>query len=377
MSDACRKAGLKFGVYLSPWDRNDKDFGRPEYLAYYRDLLRELLTNYGDLFMVWFDGASGGKGYYGGAREVRNVDRRTYYDWPQTWSLVRSLQPNAAIFSDAGPDVRWVGSESGTAGDPCWATLDLTGCYPGMTNYQFLNTGHRSGANWVPPECDVPIRPLWFYHSIHDARVKSTAQLVDIYYRSVGRGASLDLGLAPDTRGRIPEPDVASLRGMGQILRATFATNLAVGARLIASNVRGGDARFGPANLLSASRDDYWATDDSVTNAELVIDLGHPTTFNVVRVREFLPLGQRVEAFALDQWQHDNWQEVAHATSIGSQRLLRLQPLTTDRVRLRITQAAACPALSEFGLFAEPEPPPSPVPGPIRVLPTPTPPQKK
>jgi alpha-L-fucosidase len=354
ISDACRRQGLKFGVYASPWDRNHKDYGRPEYLVYYRNLLRELLSNYGDIFVAWFDGACGGKGYYGGTRDVRRVDGRTYYGWAETWSLVRTLQPNAVIFSDAGPDVRWVGNELGRTGDPCWATFDLAGCYPGVTNDVGFGTGSRTATNWVPAECDVPLRPWWFYHPQDDARVKSPVQLVNIYYSSVGRGACLDLGLAPDRRGRIAEPDVGALREMRRLLDATFTTNLAAKAKLTASNIRGGDPRFGPANLLDGNRNTYWATDDSLATPEIVVDLGKPVTFNVVRLREYLPLGQRVDAFALDAWQDGQWREFAHATSIGNQRLVRVSPLQTDKVRLRITQAAACPALSEFGLFEEP-----------------------
>ena len=127
ISDACRRHGLKFGVYLSPWDRNHKDYGRPEYITYYRNQLRELLTNYGPIFEMWFDGANGGDGYYGGAREKRRIDNRTYYDWDNTWKIVRELQPDACMFSDGGPDVRWVGNESGFAGETCWATLNRAG----------------------------------------------------------------------------------------------------------------------------------------------------------------------------------------------------------------------------------------------------------
>jgi alpha-L-fucosidase len=123
ISDACRQHGLKFGVYLSPWDRNRADYGQPQYLTYFRNQLRELLSNYGPIFEVWFDGANGGDGYYGGARETRTIDNRTYYDWENTWKIVRELQPDACMFSDAGPDIRWVGNESGFAGDPCWSTI--------------------------------------------------------------------------------------------------------------------------------------------------------------------------------------------------------------------------------------------------------------
>jgi alpha-L-fucosidase len=363
LSRACRRHGLKFGVYLSPWDRNHKDYARPEYITYYRNQLRELLTHYGDIFCVWFDGANGGDGFYGGARETRHIDNRTYYDWDNTRQLVRELMPLAVMFSDAGPDMRWVGNERGIAGDPCWATLNSAGRYPGC-DAKGLNSGDRPGTDWIPAECDVSIRPGWFYHAREDARVKTPAQLLDIYYQSVGRGACLNLNLPPDRRGRIHENDIQSLREFRRILDATFAHNLARGARLTASNVRGGAKQFAPGNVLDDQRDTYWATDDNVTAPNLILDLRQPVTFNVVSLREYLPLGQRIEAFALDSWQDGQWVEFAAGTSIGNHRLVRGGNLTTSKVRLRITRAPVCPALAELGLFAEPprspEQPPAP-----------------
>ena len=355
VSDACRRHGMQFGVYLSPWDRNRADYGRPEYVAYYRNQLRELLTNYGEVFAVWFDGANGGDGYYGGARERRRIDNRVYYDWEGTWQIVRALMPGAVMFSDAGPDIRWVGNEAGIAGDPCWSTLDLSrpGRYPGGTN-EGLNGGERPGTAWLPAECDVSIRPGWFHHAREDGRVKSPAQLLDIYFKSVGRGACLNLNIPPDRRGQIPAADIASLRELRRRLDATFATDFARGARITASQVRGNLRRFAAENVIDDERDTYWSTDDGVTTPELVLDLGRPVTFNVVSLREFLPLGQRVEAFAIDRWEDGRWQEFGRGTSIGNRRLLRGAAVTTDRVRLRITRASVCPALSEVGLFAEP-----------------------
>lgn len=353
VSEACRRHGLKFGVYLSPWDRNHANYARPEYLTYYRNQLRELLTNYGDVFTVWFDGANGGDGFYGGAKEKRNIDNRTYYDWENTRKMVRELMPMAVMFSDAGPDMRWVGNERGIAGDPCWATLNAADRYPGGTS-DGLNSGERPGTDWIPAECDVSIRPGWFYHAKEDARVKTAAQLLDIYYQSVGRGADLNLNLPPDRRGQIHENDIASLREFRRILDATFAKDLARGAKLSASNTRGGAKRFAPKNLLDHQRDTYWATDDNITAPELVLDLGKPTTFNVISLREYLPLGQRIDAFALDQWKNGQWVEFVKGTSIGNRRLLRFDDITTGKLRLRITQAAASPALSEVGLYAQP-----------------------
>ncbi len=353
MAVACRKAGLKFGVYLSPWDRNRADYSTPEYVTYYRNQLRELLTNYGPIFEVWFDGANGGDGFYGGAREKRTIDRMNYYDWPNTRAIVRELQPGALMFSDAGPDVHWIGNERGIAGETCWATLNPAGRYPG-SDKAGLNTGERPGTDWIPGECDVSIRPGWFYHTSQDAKVKTPDQLVDLYFKSVGRGASFLLNLPPDQRGRIADPDVQSLKEFRKRLDAIFAKNLAAGAKVSASNVRGNDKTFAAQNILSGSGKKYWSTDEGVTTPELVLDLGRPKTFNIVSLREFLPLGQRIEAFALDQWKDGQWFQFADGTSIGSHRLIRGEYVTTDKVRLRITRAPVCPALKEIGLFAEP-----------------------
>ncbi len=356
VSEACRKQGLRFGLYLSPWDRNHRDYGRPEYLTYYRNQLRELLTSYGELFTVWFDGANGGDGFYGGAREKRQIDNRTYYDWENTWKIVRELQPMASMFSDAGPDFRWVGNERGYAGDPCWATLDMTrpGRIPGGTS-EGLTSGDRPGTAWVPAECDVSIRPGWFYHPGEDGRVKTPKQLLDIYYASVGRGACLNLNLPPDRRGWIHENDVAALKEFRRILDLTFGKNLAAKAEVKASAVRGRGRAYAGSRLLDGSLETYWATDDAVREAELEFRLRRPAEFDVIELREYLPAGQRVEAFVVEVRSEKQWKEIAKGTSIGNRRLIRLPgKVSSDQVRLRITGAAAGPALSEFGLYAQP-----------------------
>lgn len=357
MADACRKHGLKFGIYLSPWDRHHKDYGRAAYLTYFRNQLRELLTGYGPVFEVFLDGANGGDGFYGGAREQRRIDRETYYDWPTTWQMVRTLQPDACLFSDAGPDVRWVGNERGMAGETCWATSNRAEFVPGRADEARLNRGDRPGTHWVPAECDVSIRPGWFYHAQEDSRVRTAQNLVELYYASVGRGASLLLNLPPDRRGRIPEADARSLSEFRRTLDATFAKDLAQGAIVNASNIRGNasDPRFLPSNVMDGKRDTYWATDDSIKTPELVLDFGRNITFNVVRLREYLPLGQRIDAFALDAWQDGQWMEFASGTSIGNCRLVRGKSMTTAKIRLRITQASACPAIAELAIFAEPQ----------------------
>jgi alpha-L-fucosidase len=355
ISNACRRHGLKFGIYLSPWDRNHKEYGRPEYITYYRNQLRELLTNYGPIFEVFLDGANGGDGYYGGARETRRIDRETYYDWPATWALIRKLQPNANIFSDAGPDVRWVGNERGVAGETCWATLNGADFMPGRADEKRLNSGDRPGTNWLPAECDVSIRPGWFYHETEDAKVRPPQNLVDLYFASVGRGASLHLNLPVDRRGQIHSADVKSLLGFRQHLHATFSRNFAQHATVEASNTRKPGQQFSTANLIDLSPSTFWSTDDGVLTPELIVDFKTPRTFNVVRLREFLPLGQRVESFAIDEWRDGTWREFAHGTSIGNCRLTRTVMIRTAKIRVRITKAAATPALSEIGVFAEPK----------------------
>ena len=326
ISEAARKNGLLFGVYLSPWDRNSALYGSPKYVTMYREQLRELLTGYGPIFEVWHDGANGGDGYYGGAREKRLIDKRTYYDWPRTWDLVRSLQPNAVIFSDVGPDIRWVGNEKGYADETCWATYDPVGedggaPSPGDTRYKEAGTGHRSGSKWLPAECDVSIRPGWFWHEKENGKVKTPDQLMDLYFKSVGRGASFLLNVPPDRRGLLHENDVASLRGFGDRLRSMFSTDLAAKAR--------------------------------ATDAGKTLDLGRSVTFNVVRLREEIRLGQRVESFELDHWNEGGWQTFARATSIGNCRLIRTDtPIAANRVRLRVLKSSpAEPVISEFGLY--------------------------
>ena len=360
--EACDKLHIKMGIYCSPWDRNSALYGKPEYVTdVFRKQLEELYTNYGPLFITWFDGANGGDGYYGGAKETRTIDRSTYYGWPETWAIVRKLQPGAAIFGDVGPDVRWVGNEKGEAGETCWATYtphapDSTKA-PGngyVKDYEGIE-GHREGKYWMPAECDVPLRPGWFYHQTQDGKLKSVDTLLSLYYKSVGRGACLDLGLSPDRTGDLYKNDVDTLKKFGEIISGTFAVNLAKGATLTASNVRGGNkAKFGPQNLIDNSRYTYWATDDKVKTPQLIVNLHRSTEFNVIRLRENIKLGQRIDAVAIDAWKNGKWEQIAAATSIGGNRLIRLPyNVEASKVRLRIIKSDACIALSDFGLFKQ------------------------
>ncbi len=354
LAAACRDNGLRLGVYLSPWDRNHPDYGTPEYLSYYRNQLRELLTNYGDVCEVWFDGANGGDGYYGGARETRRIDRRTYYDWPRTWELVRQLQPMAVMFSDGGPDIRWVGNESGAGSETNWALLRRAEFAPGISERSALARGQPDGTDWVPAEVDVSIRPGWFYHAREDERVKSVEQLEEIFYSSVGNGCNLLLNVPPDRRGRFHEIDCQRLLGLKQRLDATFATDLARSCSVEASNTRGGDQQFGPAQLTDGDRSTYWAADDPVRKAQLTVTFPAPVDLNRVRLQEYIQLGQRIEAFELDARLAGTWQTIARGTTVGPRRIVRTDTVRADALRIRITRSRACPTLSTLEVYRAP-----------------------
>jgi alpha-L-fucosidase len=359
LSEAAQRHRLKFGVYISPWDRSQASYGTPQYLKIYRKQLEELLTRYGPVFEIWHDGANGGTGYYGGANEKRIIDKRHYYDWPATWAMERRFQPNAVIFSDVGPDIRWVGNEKGIAGETCWETytpLSPNGGpgSPGDVQEKQSVTGTRDGKYWMPAECDVSIRPGWFWHEAENDEVKTPRELVTLYYDSVGRGASFLLNIPPDRRGLIYDTDRAALREFGRLVQSIFSHNLAADATVSASNVRGGNPEYSPKHLLDGNSFTYWSTDNSVTTADVTFDLPRAIKFNLVRVRENIRLGQRIDEFAVEFWTDGNWSRFGQGTSIGSCRIVRSEEaVTTRRVRLRVTESAVCPALSEFGLFSE------------------------
>jgi alpha-L-fucosidase len=354
---ACREAGLEFGVYLSPWDRNHADYGKPEYLTYYRNQLRELLTKYGPIFEVWFDGANGGSGYYGGARETRKIDNRTYYDWPTTWNLVRQLQPRAVMFSDGGPDVRWVGNEEGVAFETSWYGLDRSKVYPGAPNYSRDGTakGTPAGPDWVPPEVDVSIRPGWFYHAAEDAKVKPLDKLLDIYYQSIGRGANLLLNVPPDRRGLVADADIARLREFRKAIDATFANDLARRAKATATATRGTGGQFAAARVNDGDARTYWATNDGVTTGSVELTFASPTRFDRLVLQEYIPLGQRIETWKAEADVNGAWVTVVDGTTVGYKRIARFAPVTATRLRVTITKALACPTLATVGVYRSPD----------------------
>ena len=354
LSDACKKAGLKFGVYLSPWDRNHAEYGRPEYVTYFHNQLRELLTNYGEIFEVWFDGANGGSGYYGGANETRTIDARTYYQWDKTFAIVRKLQPNATIFGDEGPNIRWIGNELGYGTPTNWNPFTSNPSLQGKEHLHHLGEGDENGINWIPAEADVSIRPGWYYHAREDHQVRPLEKIVDIYYASVGRGYNLLLNLPVDRRGLVHENDIKRLMELKKVIEADFAHNLVTDASVTASNIRENHKFFSAEKTIDNDKNTYWATDEGVTEASIDINFTKPTTFNRFMAQEYIPLGQRVKKFKLEYQKDGKWKTIDEQTTIGYKRLLRFPPVTATKVRFTILDAKASPLISNIGLYNAP-----------------------
>ncbi|MDP5045502.1 MAG: alpha-L-fucosidase [Leeuwenhoekiella sp.] len=352
VSESAQKYKLQFGVYLSPWDRNRADYGDSSYITYYRNQLRELFTENGPVFEMWFDGANGGDGYYGGANGERKIDRKTYYDWPTTLKVVDSMQPAVLYFSDAGPDLRWVGNERGIAGETNWNTINTDSIYAGKSGINdLLQTGTQGGVNWIPAEVDTSIRPGWFYHASEDSLVRSPENLFELYLTSVGRGSTLLLNIPPDRRGLFHENDVAALKGFRRILDSVFAENLAKKATAIASTSRGKSDTYAASNVLDADKDTYWATNDGVTTGSIELTWDSLQTLNYLVLQEHITLGQRVAGFTVSVWENDSWKPVANQTTIGYKRILKLNGIETTKLKIEITEALACPLISNVEVY--------------------------
>lgn len=346
LAEACREEGLKLGLYLSPWDRHEPSYGdSPKYNEYYRKQLTELLTEYGPITEVWFDGANG-EGPNG---------KRQEYDWPAVHALVRELQPQALMFSDAGPDIRWIGNEKGIAGDPCWAIVDPAKVpYPGISGKEVIRSlqhGDMDGTVWRPGESDVSIRPGWFWHPEEDGKVRSVENLVDLYFKSVGRNSLLLLNIPPNKDGLLAETDVQRLAEFKQALDSIFAENLAAGRKASASAVRGQDEAYGPEQVLDEKDETYWALDDGQIQGWIEVDLGQPVEFNVACLKENIALGQRVISYRIEVFEDGDWRTLVQGSTIGHKKLDRFPPARAQRVRVLIDEARACPTISEFGLY--------------------------
>ncbi|MCD6596261.1 MAG: alpha-L-fucosidase [Bacteroidales bacterium] len=356
LADACREQGMKLGIYLSPWDRNSTVYGTEEYNNYFVNQLTELLTNYGDVAEVWFDGANG-EGPNG---------KKQVYDWQRYYKTIRQLQPNAVI-AIVGPDVRWVGTESGYGRDTEWSVVPAMvqdedevaarsqqegGTFRPAIDAMAKDLGSRDKLFvakrlvWYPSEVDVSIRPGWFYHKNQDKKVKSVEKLLDIYYSSVGKNSLLLMNIPPDKRGLIHENDVETLRKWRKVLDETFKDNLTANARVSNENVISVEE---VKSLTDNDYDTYWKAKEEMPTIEFRMD--GTKTFDCLLLQEKVTVGQRVEKFKLEAKLNGKWELITEGTTIGYKRLLRFPEVTADTVRLAIEQSRANPALAEFGLF--------------------------
>lgn len=337
VSEACDKYDIDLGLYLSPWDMHEESYGSPEYNTFYLNQLRELLTNYGEIAEVWFDGAKGE-----GAKDME-------YDFDLWWSTVRELQPDALIFSDEGPDIRWIGNEHGFAGKTNWSTVNrdsITIGKPGQGPY--LNSGEAGAPDWVVGECDVSIRPGWFYHPEEDNEVKTVEKLTEIYMKSVGRNCTLLLNIPPDKTGQFHPTDVARLYAFSDTLDSIFSDDFMTDTDIEASSSQ---PSYSADKVSDKNWSSYWMADGDDQTPELTLRFEEPVTLNLMSLQEYIPIGQNISKFDVSIKKEDNWQIIAEETTVGYKRILQLDEVTTDEIRIRFHEFFSPPAINEIGLF--------------------------
>ncbi len=346
VAEACRAEGLGLGVYLSPWDRHEPRYGDSgRYMDFYIAQLEELLTRYGPIVEVWFDGANG-EGPNG---------KRQVYDWPRIHATVRRLQPQAIMFSDAGPDVRWIGNERGVAGETCWSTIDPAAVpyagYDAPDVGATLQRGHPDGSVWRPGETDVSIRPGWFWHPAEDAKVRSADDVLSLYFTSVGRNSKLLLNVPPTRDGVLHKTDVTHLLEFGRAKEALFATDLARGARVRASSASGGLATA--RHVVDGDAGTSWSAGAGATSATLEFELVRPAQCSVIRLQEPIALGQTIESFTVDAISANGTQRLTSGSTIGYCRLVRIPPTQAQRVRVSLASTLGDVRLASFSIFSD------------------------
>ncbi|GAC1441589.1 MAG: alpha-L-fucosidase [Sediminibacterium sp.] len=339
LAAACKKGGIEMGVYISPWDRNHPAYGTPAYNEVYIATMKELLTQYGQFFELWWDGANG-EGPNG---------RKQQYDFRRFEDSAFKWQPQLVIFSDIGPSIRWCGNEKGLIGNTNWNLLDTAGFKRGQgaPPTDTLNQGNVNGKNWIPAEADVSIRPGWFYHAKEDAKVKSPETLFNLYLHSVGNGGSLLLNVPPDRTGKIHAADSAALVGFRKLRDKAFASDLLQQAKISTNAGNTGQLK----ELTDHSISTYWAATEK-ENVQLEFSLGRKTKLNAVVLEEMIQYGQRVRSFTIETFNGQHYETVFNGTTIGRKKIALFATRDTDRVRITIRDAKAIPVLRNISAYA-------------------------
>lgn len=337
VAEACEKYGIKFGVYLSPWDMHEPSYGTSDYNEFYMNQLRELLTNYGPIAELWFDGAKG--------EDAEDME----YDFEAWWNLVRKHHPKAVMFSDEGPDVRWIGNEHGFAGETNWSKINRDSVTIGGAGQgPYLNSGDPQGTDWVPGECNTSIRPGWFYHPEEDDQVKSISDLMEVYYKSVGRNCTMMINIPPTPEGLFHENDIDRLYEFSEKIESIFEINLASGEKVTSDN---SDSQYPASNVTDGDWNTFWISNDESRQSVLTLELDEEQTFDHIVIQEYIPIGQRIAEFSVSVATQNGWENVAQGTTIGHKRILQIDSVSTDKVRVIIEKSYGRAALNEIGIY--------------------------
>lgn len=353
VSEACAKRGMKFGAYISPWDASNEHYATKKYITdVFMKQITEICKNYGDMFEIWFDGANGGTGYYGGNYlTTRTIDNATYYDWDNLLDSIHKMQPECVVW---GREFRWCGNEDGYSGKTCWSNYHLNA--DGEFN---LNTGVEDGLMFIPSEVDVRTTSKWFWTAADEANIKSSERLFQIYLESVGRNATLIMNCAPNTSGTLPAKLVTNLAGLGDLIEARLTNDFAAGKTVTADKTRT-PGNFAASNITDENKNTYWATNDGEKTASFTIDLGETKTIHYVMLQEYIRLGQRIKSFTIEtSTDNSSWQTFASGTTIGYKRIMALNDNTTSYgngqaaryVRVKITDSKECPLIQTVSVY--------------------------